>query len=430
VRKVLIVSPHFPPVNAPDMQRVRLSLGHFAKFGWQPIVLAVDPKYVEGATDPLLLGTIPASVCVKRTAAFSPKWTRRIGVGDLGVRSFPFLKRTGDKLLAQGEIDLIYFSTTVFTSMALGRIWKEHFGVPFVLDMQDPWATDYYRDRPAAERPPKYWFADRVHRTLEPWTMKQADGIVAVSTSYIETLQERYPRLRQVPTLTLPFGAAPEDLDFVRDHPQPNRFFQPGDGLLHGVYVGRGGADMAAAAKVLFGALKLGLQENPKLFGRTRLHFIGTSYAPDHRAAKTIEPLAEPFGVAEHVSESTRRVPYFEALQLLLDADFLVVPGSDDPQYTASKIYPYILSKKPMMALFRDTSSVCDVLRSTGAGILIPVTSDAPADQRLAYCAWTRLLAGLPCAPPTNWESFKPYLAQEMTRQQCDLFGDVLERGR
>jgi hypothetical protein len=312
--------------------------------------------------------------------------------------------------------------------MALGRIWKERYGIPFVLDMQDPWATDYYRDRPRAERPPKYWIADHVHRTLEPWTMKQADGIVAVSNGYIETLRERYPRLRHVPTKLLPFGAAPSDLEFVRQNPQPNRFFNAGDEFLHGVYVGRGGADMASAANVLFGALKLGLQENPDQFNRIRLHFVGTSYAADHRAEKTIEPLAHQFGVAQHVDESPQRVPYFQALQLLLDADFLVVPGSDDPQYTASKIYPYILSRKPMMALFHETSSVCDVLRSTGAGILIPLSSDPSADRRFAYDAWTRLLARLPSAPPTNWEMFKPYLAEEMTRQQCELFDQVLFR--
>ena len=41
VKKVLIVSPHFPPLNAPDMQRVRMSLPYFAAEGWEPVVLAL-----------------------------------------------------------------------------------------------------------------------------------------------------------------------------------------------------------------------------------------------------------------------------------------------------------------------------------------------------------------------------------------------------
>ena len=430
MRKVLIVSPHFPPVNAPDMQRVRLSLRYFSNFGWNPTVLTVDPQYVEGATDPLLLDTIPSAIRVERASALPAKWTRRVGIGDLGTRSFWFLKRAGDAILAQGHTDLVYFSTTIFTSMALGPIWKKRFGTPFVLDMQDPWATDYYRDRPKAQRPPKYWIADRVHRTLEPWTMKQADGIVAVSDAYIQTLQRRYPRLHEVPTQTLTFGASPDDLDFVRANPQENRFFNPNDGLIHGVYVGRGGTDMAAAVEVLLASLKAGLQKNPERFSKVRLHFVGTSYAPDQRAVKTIEPLAERFGVAQYVQESTHRIPYFEALQLLLDADFLVVPGSDDPQYTASKIYPYILSQKPMLALFKETSSVCDVLRRTRAGVLIPVTSNGAGDQELAYAQWEALLTRLPFIPAIHWDAFRPYLAEELTRQQCELFNAVTAQRR
>ena len=44
-RKVLIVSPHWPPVNAPDLQRVRMSLSYYRQYGWEPVVLAVHPDY-------------------------------------------------------------------------------------------------------------------------------------------------------------------------------------------------------------------------------------------------------------------------------------------------------------------------------------------------------------------------------------------------
>ncbi|EFA71936.1 hypothetical protein CRD_02454 [Raphidiopsis brookii D9] len=28
--------------------------------------------------------------------------------------------------------------------MALGRIWHDKFNIPYVLDFQDPWLSDYY----------------------------------------------------------------------------------------------------------------------------------------------------------------------------------------------------------------------------------------------------------------------------------------------
>jgi hypothetical protein len=73
-------------------------------------------------------------------------------------------------------------------------------------------------------------------------------------------------------------------------------------------------------------------------------------------------------GVADHVLEHPQRVPYFEALQVLRDAHMLLLPGSDDPQYTPSKIYPYILARRPLLAVLHENSGACDVLRSTGAG--------------------------------------------------------------
>jgi len=118
-------------------------------------------------------------------------------------------------------------------------------------------------------------------------------------------------------------------------------------------------------------------------------------------------------------------------LQLLRDADFLVVPGSDDPQYTASKIYPYILARKPLLAIFREDSSVCDVLRRTNSGSAVPLTSDIAGCQRLTFNIWSDLLRRIPFQPDTNWAEFERYSAQEMTRQQCELFDQVVDqRGR
>ena len=45
--------------------------------------------------------------------------------------------------------------------------------------------------------------------------------------------------------------------------------------------------------------------------------------------------------------------------------------GSDDPGYTASKIYPYILAEKPLLAIFHEESSVVRILQETNAGTVV-----------------------------------------------------------
>ncbi|HTK29889.1 MAG TPA: glycosyltransferase [Vicinamibacterales bacterium] len=432
-RRVLIVSPHFPPSSAPDMQRVRMSLPHFEEFGWRPCVLAVGPEPGE-ACDPLLLETVPPGIRVERVKA-APAWMcRPFGVGNIAARALPALLAAGSRLIESEAIDLVYFSTTMFFAMPLGRVWKARHGTPYVLDIQDPWLSDYYETHPASAPPPKYALARRVHAALEPWTLARADGLIAVSPAYLETLARRYARAGVVPSVTLPFGASPHDFDLLERHPQANRHFTPRDGYLHGVYAGRGGDDLATALDILFRAFRAGLASDPALFDRVVLHFVGTDYAGADRARKTVEPLAARAGLADRVHEDTGRVPYFEALQLMKDADFLLSIGSDDAAYTASKIYPCILARKPLLAVVHEGSTITGVLRETGAGEAVTFPSTAGETERAAAAArlagqWRDILAS-PRPPDVDWRRFERYSAREMTRRQGALFDDVIERGK
>src|SRR5438552_15792398 len=88
--RVLIVSPHFPPVNAPDMQRIRMSLPHFSEFGWEPYVLAVAPTGDE-PLDPLLVETVPSDTKVERVRAIPAAVSSRVGIDNIALRALPSL---------------------------------------------------------------------------------------------------------------------------------------------------------------------------------------------------------------------------------------------------------------------------------------------------------------------------------------------------
>lgn len=427
MRDLLIVSPHFAPINAADMHRVRMSLPYFEANGWRPTVLCVDPLRVDGVVDQELLSSLPSDLRVRYASAVSLSISRRVGVGDVGTRAFMPMLVAGSRLLASGRFSLVYFSTTVFTTMALGRLWKRLHGTPFVLDIQDAWATNYYEDKPAHERPPKYWLSSRLHRLLERWTMGSVDGLVAVSTPYLDVLRNRYARLSSVPMKTIPFGVSPLDFASVASLATSGKA-TPQSTIVRGVYVGRGGRDMWVALRTLFRAFKAGLAAWPAVFSRVRLEFVGTSYARDERAQKTIEPIAIQEGIKDYVSERTQRIPYFEALRTLSSADFLIVPGSDDPQYTASKVYPYVLARKPILCCFQQTSSVCEFIKVTNAGDMVVLSGDPRSDSDRALTAWKELLCRLPFEPQTNWDAVRPYTSPMLTMEQCALFDEVISR--
>ena len=428
MKTVLIISPRFPPINAPDMHRVRLSLPYFEAMGWQPEVWHVDPSRIERDRDPLLSQTVPPDVPTYEVGALNPTYTRLVGLGSLALRSLPFYFQAINRRLARGDVDLIYFSTTAFPVMVLGRYWKRRFGVSYVIDMQDPWHNEYYLEQPPDERPPKYWFSYRLHKYLEPVAMASVDGIISVSEGYCNTLCERYPNVEPQACTVIPFGAAAGDFEVMEASAVTQPIFKVSESTINIVYAGRGGHDMAVAASGLFEALARGRQRYPQLFERIRMYFVGTSYAPDGQGKKTIEPLAAQAGVDDVVHEFTDRIPYFQALRLLRDADHLVIPGSDDPHYTASKLYPYILSRRPVLAVFHEQSSVVDILRATNAGVAVTFNDstrrDALAGQLLE--AWKFLLEQLPFTPDTNWEAFEPYTAKEMTRRQVEVFDRVV----
>lgn len=428
MKRVLIISPRFPPVNAADMHRVRQSLPYFGEQGWTPTVLTVDPAYVEGYRDELLLRTVPDHVDVRCIDALDPRRTRKVGLGSLALRSLPYYLQAGSRIIRDRSIDLVYFSTTAFPLPVLGRYWKWRFGVPYVIDMQDPWHTDFYMNRPRAERPPKYWFSYRLGKYAEPIAMRGADAILSVAQGYCDTLQERYTNITPEHCTVLPFGALQADFDVLEDAALHNPFFEAGTDRINAVYAGAGAHKMKKAMRGLAQALRRGLREQPALFEKVHLHLIGTTYAPAGQGEKTLEPVAEACGVDAHVHEYPTRVPYFQALHLLRTADMLLLPGTIDADYTASKLYPYILARKPLLAVFHENSSVVDILQATRAGDAAVFTGDTP-DADLAgrvYHAWRFMLERLPYTPDTDWEAFAPYTAEAMTRQQVEVFNRVL----
>ena len=73
---------------------------------------------------------------------------------------------------------------------------------------------------------------------IEERVLPGCDAITGVSTSLLQELQDRYPALRERPSLVLPIGIDPHDLEWVRAHPQPLSAFDPQDGHFHMCAVG------------------------------------------------------------------------------------------------------------------------------------------------------------------------------------------------
>ncbi len=429
MKRVLVVSPHFPPINAPDMQRVRMSLPYYRALGWEPVVLTVAAAEVGGVEEPELMATVPPEVRIVTCRAWSRKWTRYLGIGTLGLRSVVRLYAAGAALLRREKFDLVLFSNTQFTTFPLGRLWRARFGVPYVLDLQDPWRTDYYQ-RKGSRRPPggwKYQFARLQARLLEGWTFRRASGVMSVSPDYVADLRQRYPEIANTPAEVIRFGASRDDLEAARRLPASAHRVVRRPGEIHVVYTGAAGPIVPHAATVLFDAVREYRRTAPERAMRLRFHFFGTSYVAPSEGRPSILPIAEKCGVADLVEEVPHRLGHLECIRLQSEADVLLLPGSSDLAYSPSKTYPYYLSGNPVLALvFR--GSVLERLVDELGGAWV-VRFDEAAAKSEAHAALHRFFdaavtgrAAELLAPRNDATFAREYFAEELTRRQCALF--------
>jgi glycosyltransferase involved in cell wall biosynthesis len=433
-QRVLIVSPHFPPINAPDLQRARLSLPYYRTFGWEPVVLTVDDHYQNGVREPELLQTIPPGTEVHRSKAFSLAWTRRLGVTNLGLRAWPHLFFMGWCLIRRRQIDLVFFTNTQFVTFALGRCWLRLCGVPYVLDVQDPWRTNYY-ERAGSRRPPggrKYLFARAMARLLEGWSFRRAAGVISVSPNYLEDLRARYPWFQRIPSAVIGFGASREDLALAAVRPPPAYRYHKESGERHFVYTGASGPVMPHALTVLFDGLRHYRERSPEKARRLRFHFLGTSYVAPGQGEYSVLPLAEQCGVADQVAEVPHRLGHIDCLRLQRDADVLLLPGSSDLAYSPSKLYPYYLADRPILALVFKESVMEKLLDDLDCAVLVRFRENGPKDAAHEALAgfFDLALAGFPpgSLPGRNDACFnRHYLAETLARAQCDLFARAVD---
>ncbi len=416
MRRVLIVAPHFAPISAPDGQRARMLAPHLRDFGWEPHVLTVDPSAAAAPLETGLLETLPDDLPVTRVSAFSARRTRRFGLGNIAWRAWPGLRHAGDRLLSERRFDLVYFSTTQFACLPLGRIWQRRHRVPFVVDLQDPWRSDFVHA--AGARPPggwKYRFASLQARLFEPWTLRRCAGVVSVSPDYLDQLKNRYPWWNADRGTTIPMGWSNRDFSAAVKLHGP---FETQSGTIR--YLGRLGSDMTSTLEAFLAGLSKANHDAPD--HPLRCEFRGGSY--DHTAVTgPVRALATRFGVSQAVTEDPTRMPYFAALASLRTAGANLIFGSDDSGYAPSKIWLTLAAQRPWLALGRRGTVLHHLVKPhTGhSGWLVdPTDRDAPESIARFCREFERFQNG--CADEPRLVAME---ARELARLHAQFFENV-----
>ena len=391
MRRVLMVTPHFPPDSSAAAHRVRLLAPHLPAAGWRPTIVTLEASAYEGRLDRDLEALVPSDLEIVRAPAWPYGITRRVGLGDLGLRALTGLRRACRQRLARERFDALFITMYPVYPALLGAGLKADFGLPFILDYQDPWVGAWGQSVGGGLNGRPDW-KSRATRTLgmwlEPRAVGAADALVAVSQGTLDGIIERMPAAARLPHAVIPLGFEADDFTSLDRRSADAARFDPSDGLAHLCYVGTLLPKGVDTLRLLLRALERARREDPAA-ARLRLHFFGTSNQSVADRDRVL-PIAGECGVADAVTEEPGRLDYLDALSVLTHASAILLLGTSERHYTASKLYPALLAQRPILALFHEASSVVSILRraATEPSVRVIAYGDGPpSDARVGEVA-------------------------------------------
>jgi hypothetical protein len=109
----------------------------------------------------------------------------------------------------------------------------------------------------------------------------------------------------------------------------------------------------------------------------------------------------------------------------------LLIFGMDEPGYTASKLFPYVLARKPLLTIFHTDSSVTTLMHRLAAGVAVSF-GEADAYKDISGRVFEQWFSrrGFETAPDTRWEDFEEYTAEAMADRVTDIFDQVAGQSR
>lgn len=354
MRKILIIYPHWPPSNLAGVHRPRLISNFLPDFGWQPIVLTVHEKFYEEKLDFDFLKTVNKNTEVIKVNALQVNPEKRF-IGDIGLRAFFQLKKKAEQILTENNIDFIWVPIpSYYTTLMLPSLFRK-FKIPYGIDYIDPWV----KPRNVLGRfMSKAYMSDIVARLLEPYVVKKASLISGVNQAYYQPVLERNFNSRTIKHIGMPYGFDPKDHEVILDDVK----LPWAKGEKAYVYAGAFLPKSHLFLQLLFQSISE-FKDNGTWPENKKLYFIGTGSYP----GKQISSYAEEYNLSDVVFEKNERFPFLQILYFLNQAEGVVVLGSTEKHYTASKIFQSLLSTKPVFAIFHQLSSAVQILKECNA---------------------------------------------------------------
>lgn len=411
------------------VHRARHLAKHLPATGWTPIVVCVDEAYHEERLDLSLEALVPPSVEIVKVTAMRPRVCRLLGFGEISLRAWWPLQAAVMRLLETRDVDAVLITGSPYYPMLLGAEIKRRYGVPVVLDFQDPWISAWGASQP---RFSKAGAAHLLSTLLEPKAIAAADFITSVSETQNAEMRSRYPHLTHDQMAAIPIGGDLGDYDALRARKISETGFQLDSSCFNLSYVGTIWPAVLETLRTLLASVSEVRSRHPEIYKRLSLNFIGTTENPNSPGGRWVRPLAEALGVEDVVREEIRRQPYLDALSLQARSDAVLMLGSAEPHYTASKIYGVMMSGQPYLAVFNQVSSSHEILVEAGGGIALGFDGSAALKNLVSPLAEAivRLVTERDTPGRANPTAYREFTAARIAERYAAIFDKLVAQQR
>jgi glycosyltransferase involved in cell wall biosynthesis len=332
VPRVLVVSYHFPPRPGVASARVGKLVKYLRRLGWEPTVVAGE---VDDEEDADLLRDVEEIEVTRVRARRSLPSLQRF---DWAVAALPAARRS-----ARGA-DVVLVSGGPFAPFVLGPLLRR----PYVLDLRDPWSWEprFDRLRRGLRRRAGLALEQRAERT----TVARAAALITVGPEIADAYVRAYPSLTGR-VHVVRHGFDPDDFteELEEQSSEPT--------VVHVGTMQRGDRTPELLVSAVAAVRERGQPVRVRLVGM----------------------LPAELDVREPWVDVVGRLPRRQAIAEMRRASVLwLQPGQLDFLVTG-KVYEYLASRRPIVAVAPSSGSVAALLRATGGAIF--------ADDDVHSCA-------------------------------------------